>query len=302
MEQRLPEESAPESAPVLLGAHFSIAGGLFKAARQAAALGCTALQVFTKNASTWKEKVLQPNDIDAFKTATEKAGIFHAASHTSYLINLASPDRSKRTKSIRALVGEMRRASQLAIPFVVMHPGAHMGRGETEGIGRLSDGINRAFDEIPDTTVVLLLETTAGQGSCLGHRFDQLAGMIRGVYNQERIGVCLDTAHIFAAGYDLRTQSALEKTMAAFEMAIGRHYLRLIHLNDSKKGLGSRIDRHEHIGDGTIGIECFKMFMNDPRFRFVPKIIETPKGNIREDWDMRNLDRLHSLVASNPPA
>lgn len=286
----------PSPRSTLLGAHLSIAGGLSKAVHQARALACTALQVFTKNANTWRERVLSVVDITDFKAAVKKTGIVHTAAHTSYLINLASPDSGKRSKSIRALKEEIRRASQLGIPYVVMHPGAHMGRGTMAGIQSLTDGINQVFEAIPENTVRLLLETTAGQGTCLGHRFEQIAEMLQAVACQDRIGVCIDTAHIYAAGYDIRNQTSFNNTIAEFEAVIGLHHLHMIHLNDSKKGLGSRVDRHEHIGKGTIGIECFKMMMNDPRFKFVLKIIETPKKGSGDNCDKQNLKRLLSLI------
>ena len=288
---------AASSDPILLGAHLSIAGGFCKAVHRANALGCNTFQVFTKNTSSWKERVLTAVDIADFKTAAEKSGIVQTAAHTSYLINLASPDRDKRSKSGRALLAEINRASQLGIPYVVMHPGAHMGCGETEGIRRLTEGLNQVLAAVPDATVRLLLETTAGQGTSLGHRFEHIAELIQGVSQKDRIGVCLDTAHIFAAGYDIRTQTAFDKSMTDFDTIVGLYHLRLLHLNDSKKELGSRVDRHEHIGKGTIGIECFRLIMNDPCFRSVPKIIETPKGFKEEGWDARNLEWLHSLVA-----
>jgi deoxyribonuclease-4 len=177
-----------------------------------------------------------------------------------------------------------------------MHPGAHMGCGDWAGIQRLTNGINRVLEKFADTSTRLLLETTAGQGTGLGHRFEQIAEMLQAVDCQNRIGVCLDTAHIFAAGYDIRNRIAYIQTMTGFEKVIGLHHLHLIHLNDSKKNMGSRVDRHEHIGKGTIGIECFKLIMNDKRFRTVPKIIETPKNGNGKSWDRRNLNRLLSLV------
>ena len=284
---------------ILLGAHLSIAGGLSEAVLRADDLKCTALQLFTKNASTWKERDLSATDITKYKAAVEKTGIAHMAAHTSYLINLASPDRSKRFKSKHALACELRRASLLGIPQVVMHPGAHMGHGELEGIRRLTDGINQVFHKMADTKTRLLLETTAGQGTSLGHRFEHIAEMLQAIDCQERIGVCIDTAHIFAAGYDIRNRIAYIRTMAEFEKVIGIRHLHLFHLNDSKKNLGSRVDRHEHIGEGSIGIECFRLIMNDKRLRTVPKIIETPKSEDGKSWDRQNLNRLLSLVVRN---
>jgi deoxyribonuclease-4 len=289
-------EMIPSTLSILLGAHLSISGGLSKAVYRARDLKCTALQLFTKNASTWKERDLSTTDISEYKAAVGKTGIAHMATHTSYLINLASPDRSKYLKSKHALACELQRASLLGIPHVVMHPGAHMGCGESEGIRRLTDGINQVFHTMADTRTRLLLETTAGQGTSLGHRFEQIAEMLQAIDCQERIGVCIDTAHIFAAGYDIRNQIAYIQTMADFEKIIGIHHLHLFHLNDSKKNIGSRVDRHEHIGMGSIGIECFKLIMNDRRFRTVPKIIETPKSGNRKSWDRQNLNRLLSLV------
>ena len=281
---------------ILLGAHLSIAGGLSEAVHRASDLNCTALQLFTKNASTWKERDLSDTDITEYKAAVEKIGIAHMATHTSYLINLASPDRSKRFKSRHALACELHRASLLDIPYVVMHPGAHMGCGEGEGIRRLSDAINQVFHRMADSTPRLLLETTAGQGTSLGHRFEHIAEMLQTIDCQESIGVCIDTAHVFAAGYDIRNRITYNRTMAGFEKVIGIHHLHLLHLNDSKKNLGSRVDRHEHIGKGSIGIECFRLIMNDKRLSTVPKIIETPKNGDGKNWDRKNLNRLLSLV------
>ena len=296
MHQSKPNHINAPAPSILLGAHLSIAGGLSEAVHRARDLECTALQLFTKNASTWKERDLSATDITEYKAAVEKTGIAHMATHTSYLINLASPDRSKRLKSKHALACELRRASLLGIPHVVMHPGAHMGCGELEGIQRLTDGINQVFHKMTDTTTRLLLETTAGQGTNLGHRFEHIAEMLQAIDSQEKIGVCIDTAHIFAAGYDIRNRIAYIRTMAEFEKVIGMRHLHLFHLNDSKKNLGSRVDRHEHIGKGFIGIECFKLIMNDQRLRTVPKIIETPKSGDGKSKDRQNLNRLLSLV------
>jgi deoxyribonuclease-4 len=281
---------------ILLGAHFSIAGGLHKAFGRASEYGCTALQIFTKNANTWKERSLCSEEIERFRATQKACAIPFVCAHGSYLINLASPDGKKRRKSITALANELLRASQLSIPYLIIHPGAHMGMGERQGISLAAQAIERTFERVPEATCQLLLETTAGQGSTIGHRFQQLAAISNAAALGNRIGFCLDTSHIFAAGYDLRTKKAYEKTMEAFVEETGIDHLKVIHVNDSKKPLGSRVDRHEHIGQGAIGIEAFKMMMNDPRLTAVPKIIETPKEGGSKDYDRKNLDRLRSLI------
>jgi deoxyribonuclease-4 len=281
---------------ILIGAHFSIAGGLHKAVYSAHDYGCTALQIFTKNANAWKERTLTDRDIEQFDVARKKSGIKSICSHTSYLINLASPERSKYERSVKALEYELVRASQLSVPYVIMHPGSHMGTGEDEGLRRIALGINAIFDRTPNITCRLLLETTAGQGSNLGYTFEQLAHISDMVEARERIGICLDTCHVFAAGYDLRTKTAYQETMQAFDRVIGLDRLCVIHLNDAKKGLGSRIDRHEHIGEGAIGIDAFSFILNDPQLKRLPKILETPKKKGPIDYDRMNLNRLRSLI------
>jgi len=283
-------------ASPLLGAHFSIAKGLHHALYEAEKYGCTALQIFTKNTSSWKERTLTQEEIVWFDQAREQTGITSIASHTSYLINLATPERKKHDMSCNALKQELIRSSMLDIPFVVLHPGAHLGKGEDKGIEKIAFSINEIFDQIPDIQIRLLLETTAGQGSALGHTFEQLASIMDKIENQNRIGICLDTSHVFAAGYDIRTPESYRKAMDAFSDIIGFENLYVIHVNDSKKELGSRIDRHEHIGEGYIGIEAFELLMNDMRFWDVPKIIETPKQKDGPDTDQMNLNRLRSLV------
>jgi len=281
---------------ILLGAHFSIAGGLHKAVLTASEYGCTALQIFTKNASTWKERKLSSQDIEQFDAATKQSNIKSICSHTPYLINLASPEPMKYKKSMKALEHELIRSTQLSIPYVVMHPGSHMEAGEDNGLQRIAQAINRIFDRTPSITCRLLLETTAGQGSNLGYAFEQLAHISDMVEAKERIGFCLDTCHVFAAGYDLRTKKAYRKTMHAFDSIIGLDRLCVIHLNDAKKGVGSRVDRHEHIGEGTIGMNAFRFIMNDSRLKAIPKIIETPKKKGPIDYDRLNLERLRALI------
>jgi deoxyribonuclease-4 len=289
-------KNASEAPMVLLGAHFSIAGGLHKAVFRASEYRCTALQIFTKNANTWKERRLSAHDIEHFDAARKQSQIRCICSHAAYLINLASPDRQKYKTSIKALEHELVRSSQLSIPYVIMHPGSHMGTGEDEGLRRIAQGINTIFDHTPDIACRLLLETTAGQGSNLGYTFEQLAHISDMVEAKERIGFCLDTCHVFAAGYDLRTKTAYQETMQALDRVIGLDRLCVIHVNDAKKGLGSRIDRHEHIGEGAIGMDAFSFILNDPKIKGLPKILETPKKKGPIDYDRMNLNRLRSLI------
>jgi deoxyribonuclease-4 len=285
-------------ASVLLGAHLSIAKGIHNALYEASNYGCTALQIFTKNAHTWKERTLSQDEIDRFNQAREQTGITAIASHTSYLINLASYDQKKHFMSCNALKYELIRSSMLGIPFVVLHPGAHMGKGEDRGISRIASSINEIFAENTGLETRLLLETTAGQGSGLGHTFEQLSSIMDQVKDVDRLGICLDTSHIFAAGYDIRNSASYRRTIDTFDSTIGIEKLYIIHLNDSKKELGSRVDRHENIGEGYIGIKAFELLMNDMRFLDVPKIIETPKKKEDQDYDRVNLNRLRILVHS----
>lgn len=281
---------------LLLGAHFSIAKGLHNALFKAQAYNCSALQIFTKNAHTWKERALSRHEIDLFDQARERTGIKAIASHTSYLINLATYERKNHDLSCKALKHELFRSSMLGIPFVVLHPGAHKGRGESAGIRQIADSINNIFKQTKGLQTRLLLETTAGQGSGIGHSFEQFKSILTRIDNRRRLGFCLDTSHIFAAGYDIRTSASYRKTINAFDDIVGLEHLCLIHLNDSKKKLGSKVDRHEHIGEGHIGINAFKLFMNDNRFHEIPIIIETPKEKEGKDYDRINLDRLRKLV------
>ena len=282
--------------PCLLGAHLSIAGGLEKSLYRAAALECSALQIFTKNASTWKERKLKPDEIDRFDTARVETGIRSIASHTSYLINIATPDRKQRVRSCAALEQELNRATALRISDVVLHPGSHMGCGEAKGLEKAAESLNSVLNKRPHHTARLLLETTAGQGNSLGFRFEQIAALIDRVEDKVKIGVCLDTAHIFSAGYDIRTADSIAAVMEQFDSVVGRKYLKLLHLNDSKKDLGTRVDRHENIGEGFIGLEAFRFIMRDPGLSHIPKIIETPKDAHDREWDRKNLDRLRDFL------
>lgn len=282
----------------LLGAHFSIAKGLHDAVYQAASYGCTALQLFTKNATTWKERTISPAEADRFKTAVAETGIQVIAAHSAYLINLASPEPKKHAMSTKALQQELLRTSVLDIPYCVLHPGAHMDSGEKAGLLKISDSINQIFAETTGITTRLLLETTAGQGSGLGHTFEQLAQIMDAVKQKKRVGICLDTCHVFAAGYDIRTRETYDQTLSHFDTILGLDKLFAIHINDSKKELGSRVDRHTHIGKGCIGTDAFKLILNDSRLAHIPKLLETAKKEGDIDWDQRNLTLLRSLVDS----
>ena len=286
--------------PCLLGAHFSIAKGLDNALYEAKSYGCNGLQIFTKNANTWKERVVTQKEIERFKYAKSDTKISQIASHTSYLINLATPEKEKHKMSCNALAQELIRSSSLHIPYVVLHPGSHMGTGEKEGIKRIAGSINEIFTEIYKKNLKintrLLLETTAGQGSSVGHTFEQLASIVSKVEKKINPGICLDTCHIFASGYDIRTIDFYRKTMNVFDSFIGLDRLLLIHLNDSKKEFGSRVDRHEQIGRGYIGLEPFRYIMNDNKLLDIPKIIETPKGKTDQDLDEINLNMLREMV------
>ncbi|MBT3259384.1 MAG: deoxyribonuclease IV, partial [Deltaproteobacteria bacterium] len=233
--------------------------------------------------------------IDNFDRARQETGITAIASHTAYLINLGSPEKKKFDRACTALTHEMTRSFQLGIPWVVHHPGAHMEAGEAAGIDRISEGINRVLHESRDNGPRLLLETCAGQGTTLGHTFEQLAAIVEKVEQGERLGFCLDTCHIFAAGYDIRTEAGYEKTIDTFDKVLGLDRLKLIHLNDAKRELGSRVDRHDHIGKGKIGSEGFSLIMNDERLVHIPKILETPKKEGGIDWDRKNLDFLEGM-------
>ncbi|MGM0402553.1 MAG: deoxyribonuclease IV [Thermodesulfobacteriota bacterium] len=281
--------------PLILGAHLSIARGIHRALHDAAELGCGALQVFTKNAGTWREKDITDKQAAAFAAAMEETGIKEVFSHCAYLINLAGNDEEKTAMSVEALYREVLRCEKLGIPFVVLHPGSHMGDGEEKGIRRIAANLDRVMERIGKGKTMVLLETTAGQGSALGCTFEQLAAMRDRSNCGDRIGFCMDTCHIFAAGYDISDEKSYNRTMAAFDNAIGLSHLYLLHLNDIKKPCGSRVDRHTHIGEGYIGDAGFRLVVNDSRLSAIPMIIETPKEKEGQNADKMNLDRLRTL-------
>lgn len=263
-------------AAKFVGAHVSIAGGVENAPLNAVAIGARAFAMFTKNQRQWKSKPLTPESVAAFRANLEKAGIAprHVLPHDGYLINVGHPDAEKREVSVQALLDEARRAETLGLVYLNFHPGSHLGQSsETECLGHIADAVNRIIAEVP--RVVPVIEATAGQGSNVGHRFEHLAAIIERVKEQSRVGVCLDTCHIFAAGYDIRTPEAYERTMAEFERVVGFGFLRGLHLNDAMFALGSRKDRHHSIGKGVLGETAFSLLMNDPRLDDLPLVLET---------------------------
>ncbi len=279
----------------LLGAHVSISGGVSKAVERAEKLGFTAMQIFTKNNNRWFSKPIDETEAERFRLLLKNSQIKFVVSHSSYLINLCAKNHDTLKKSRASLIDELNRCEILNIPYLNFHPGAHGGQGEKEGIKIIAESINIAHSETKNFQVKSMLELTAGQGTNLGYRFEHIAEIIDLVKDKNRMAVCIDTAHIFAAGYDIRTPEAYEKTMSEFDKVIGLDKLKLLHMNDSKKELGSRKDRHEHIGKGFIGLDGFSNIMNDKRIRNVPKILETPKGKEQTE-DIENLKTLKSLI------
>jgi deoxyribonuclease IV len=277
------------------GAHMSIAGGCDKAFDRAETAGCDSLQVFTKNSNQWNAKPLDEEMLESWCTRERETGIWPVVAHDSYLINLASPKEDLWEKSIEAFGIELQRCDQLGIRYLVTHPGSHTGSGEETGLARVSEALNRIHRDMPNLEVMTLLETTAGQGTNLGACFEHLATITAGVEDKSRVGYCLDTCHIFAAGYDFRTPETYQETMDRFDELLGIDRLFAIHLNDSKHDLGSRRDRHEHIGQGFIGPEGFRQFVNDPRLKDVPGLLETKKGEDLAE-DIENLATLRGLV------
>jgi len=284
-----------------LGAHESIAGGLHLAFDRARTVGCDAVQLFVKSNRAWAVKPLTEEDIRLFKEKAAETGIHPAVGHASYLLNPAAPDEELWRKSRDTLIIELERCEALDIPYLVLHPGSHMDAGEEEGLKRVARALGEVHAATRGFRARILLETTAGQGTNLGYRFEQLAWLIENTPEGERLGVCLDTCHAFAAGYELRTPEGYEATLEEFDRIIGLSRLLAVHLNDSKNGLGSRVDRHEHIGKGVLGLETFRMVVNDPRMAALPGLLETPKSDDLHE-DVENLSVLRSLVGSRQPS
>jgi len=277
----------------LLGAHVSVAGGLANAFANGLAVGCTALQIFTKNANRWQAKPITDEDATAFRNAWLQSGIGPVTAHDAYLINLASPKDDVWEKSKNALHDELHRCAQLGISGLVMHPGAHLGAGEGAGLQRIRQAFEEILPESPPE-VRLLLENTAGQGSYLGGDFAHLAALLEG-FDEKRFGVCFDTCHAHTAGYDLSTAESYDKVMTEFDRLVGVEKIMAFHLNDCLKPCGSKVDRHAHIGQGTIGREGFASLMRDERFVGVPMVLETPKGDDGQ-MDRINLQLLRELA------
>lgn len=279
----------------LLGAHTSISGGVSKAVDLADKLGFSAMQIFTKNNNRWFQKKLDEKEISSFRSKLKKSNIRFAVSHDSYLINLCAVNRTILEKSRKAFLDELERCELLGIPHLNFHPGAHLGAGEEDGIKKIAESINIVHEKTKEYSVSSMLETTAGQGTTIGYRFEQLREIIDLVEDKDRMTICIDTAHIFAAGYNIKESKSYIKVIKEFDEIIGLERLKCFHMNDSKKPLGSRVDRHEHIGKGFIGLEGFSNIMNDKKLVKIPKILETPKGKELLE-DLENLKVLKSLI------
>lgn len=280
---------------------MSVAGGKHLAIERAMEVGCNVLQIFVKNASRWKEKSLNPEDSRTFAEQWQKSPLSTIVAHDSYLVNLASPSESLWRRSIEAVLDEMKRSELLGLDYLVAHPGAHVDSGETVGIGRIGKALDIILEETRDYHVRIALETTAGQGSTLGYSFQQLRDMLAACSQGKEVYVCFDTCHVFAAGYDIRNEEGCMRTFEEFDRRIGLERLRVFHFNDSVRGLGSRVDRHAHIGQGEIGVRAFRWILNQEGLTDVPKILETPKEKGSES-DRRNLELLRSLVKDTATA
>ncbi len=281
----------------ILGAHMSIAGGYYKAVEAAAEAGCDCVQLFTKNNNQWRAKPLTADDRTRFQAALKKLKIKHPIAHDSYLINLASPDEELWQKSIDAFTEELLRCQHLGIPQLVTHPGSFTTSSEAEGLAGVAAALDEVHRRTPGLKVLTLLENTAGQGSNLGWQFEHLAVIIAGVAEPKRLGVCIDTCHLFAAGYPLGTKREYRATMAQLDSIVGLRRVKAFHLNDSKQGLGSRVDRHAHIGRGKLGLEPFRLLLNDARFRRTPMYLETAKEQENGvEMDVVNLQTLRGLI------
>lgn len=288
-------KTKPKRRGPLLGAHMSIAGGVGNAFLEGKKVDCDAIQIFTKSSRQWASKPYAKEELEQFYENRKKTGIGAVVAHDSYLLNLASPDGAMRRRSIAAFIDELERCETLGVGNLIAHPGAHVGAGESEGIKTIASSLNEIHKACPGYRARVTLEITAGQGSCLGYRFEQIARMIDAVKESDRLRVCFDTEHAFAAGYDIRTKDGYDRTFSEFDEIVGIKLLAAFHLNDSKKELNSRVDRHEHIGKGLIGLEAFRLLMNDRRFWGLPMCLETHKGpDLKEDRE--NLAILRSLI------
>lgn len=280
-----------------LGAHMSISGGLHNAIDRGLKAGCGVIQIFTQNANQWRGKAVTDPDSQLFREKWREAGLHEIVSHDIYLVNLAAPEGDVREKSLGAFQSEMQRCSRLGIEKIIMHPGAHLGDGEEKGLERIAGAFDRLFEYAADYTGKVLLETTAGQGTNLGYRFEHLRDIMDRSAYPDRFAICFDTCHTFAAGYDTTTPEGYQQVFEDFDRVIGLEKLQAFHLNDSRKGLNCRVDRHEHIGRGAMGLDPFRFLMNDTRFVNIPKILETPKGE-DDEMDAINLKILRDLIES----
>jgi deoxyribonuclease-4 len=289
------QEIRSSDPKVLLGAHMSIAGGVHTAVERGDRIGCTTMQMFVKNNNQWQGKPLTDSDASTYKDLLLKSSIGPVIVHDTYLINLCANDNTILRKSRSALKDELDRCELLGVPYLNFHPGAHVGRGEQDGIKMIAESLNIVHDQTKKYQVKSVIETTAGQGTAIGYQFEQIRSIIDAVDDKKRMAVCIDTCHIFAAGYDIASEDGYEQTFADFDAIIGLDRLVAFHVNDSKRERGSRIDRHEHIGKGKIGLAGFRFLMNDERFRTIPKILETEKG-LEMKEDIENMRVLRSLI------
>ena len=285
----------PDAPGDLIGAHLSTRGGLHTIFERASAAGASSAALFAKNGNQWKGKTLTEEDCAVFAAQRTVGPLL---THASYLINLASTHEEVHRRSIDAMIDELDRAERLGIHAVVLHPGAHLGAGAETGIDKIARSLDQVHAAIPNHRVVTLLETSAGQGTCVGCSFEELGKMLKRVDDPRRVGICFDTCHVFAAGYDMRTYDAYHRTIDEMLRHVGLENVGAFHLNDSKKPLGSRVDRHTHIGEGELGLEPFRFLLNDPRFARLPKVIETPK-TVETISDQRNLRVLRSLIGES---
>ena len=283
-----------KSGRPLLGAQMSIAGGVGEALIRGRLAGCECIQIFTKSSRQWASKPLTKEEIETFKHNQIETGIASVIAHDSYLLNLGAPDKALRSKSVRSFIDELERCELLGVPILVAHPGAHVGSGVEAGIKTIAKSIDEAHAACKGFNARIALEITAGQGSNLGHTLEQMAQIFDAVVENERLRLCFDTEHAFAAGYDIRKPQGYADTFGQLDKLIGIKRLAAFHLNDSIKDFNSHIDRHQHIGKGFIGLDAFRRLLNDPRFAGLPMCLETPKGpDLKED--IENLTTLRSL-------
>jgi deoxyribonuclease IV len=281
---------------LLLGSHTSVAGGIHTAFARAAGIGCTTMQVFVKNANQWYGKPATDDDVQKYRQAEAQTAIHPVIAHAAYLINLCAANPAIREKSRDGFLDELRRCELFGIKALVVHPGAHVGAGEEEGIKSIAESLNVIHEQTKGFRTLSTLETTAGQGTTLGYRFEQLRRIIDLVDEKDRLAVCIDTCHLFAAGYPVHTKEGWNTTIKELDQIVGLSRLVAVHVNDSMKPFGSRLDRHEHIGKGVMGLEGFRAMMNDPRLRGVPKILETDKSEDLHE-DVENMSALRNLIA-----